>query len=76
MKYALLENHGQYAIERTFSVLGFVLHRERLYMPNFKYWWSEGCLYWTTACWTDDRTKAFVAYSRLTGDSEILASTE
>ena len=75
MKYALLENHGKYAIERTFTVFGIVFNRRRLDMRDLSYWWHEECQYWTTACWTDDATKAFVAYSRLAGDSEILANT-
>ena len=76
MKYHLLKHEDKYAIERTYSILGFTVHRERLHFPDARYWWSsEQSQYWVHNCWTKDGALALRHFDRLTGQVEQIAES-
>lgn len=74
MKYRLLESEGEYAIERTFSVLGFTVRRERLDMRSGDFWWAEKqTAHYTEHCWSNDGQDVLCCFNRLTGEVKTLA---
>jgi hypothetical protein len=79
MRYRLLKHDGKYAIERTFSIMGFFMftvHRERLHFPDCEYWWGERqTKYWVKYCWTEDGALAIRHYDRLTGSVELISES-
>lgn len=71
MKYRIIEEGGEYAIERR----NWLLKRERLDMRDGSYWWSEKASYFFSTCWTDDLPKVERIYARLIGDvTEIVSA--